>query len=173
MKPDKSDLIFVGLAAGAGLVCLRLGGWSAVHAAIMQALRLFTMVAPMLVAGLLIGGLIRVLVNRDRIARLLGEQSGVKGLIYASIAGMLTPGGPFTSFPLVHALWLAGADAGALVAYVAGWSLIGLSRLLVWELPLMGVEFSLLRFVVSLPMPILAGLIARWLVRATPLKLKH
>ena len=83
---------------------------------------------------------------------------------------MLTPGGPFTSFPIVHALWVAGADAGALVAYVAAWSLIGLYRQIIWEIPFMGGDVSLLRFFVSLPMPLLAGFVARWLVQVTPLR---
>jgi hypothetical protein len=37
----------------------------------------------------------------------------------------------------------------------------------------MGAEFALLRFAVSLPLPILAGLAARWIVIATPLKLRE
>jgi uncharacterized membrane protein YraQ (UPF0718 family) len=81
------------------------------------------------------------------------------------MAGAITPGGPFTSFPIVHALWVAGADAGALIAYLTAWALIGLNRLIVWELPLMGAEFTVIRTLACLPLPILAGLIARALVR--------
>jgi hypothetical protein len=36
-----------------------------------------------------------------------------------------------------------------------------MQRILVWDVPFMGADFSLLRFTVSLPLPVLAGLIAR------------
>ena len=45
--------------------------------------------------------------------------------------------------------------------YVTAWSLLGVQRLLVWEIPLMGGEFVLLRFAVSAVLPVVAGLIAR------------
>lgn len=163
-------MVFVGFALGSGLLCLWLGGWDSVHRALGQAGGLFLIVIPQLGAGLLIGGLIQQLVDRDRVTRLLGAESGVRGLILSAFAGMVTPGGPFTSFPIVYALWVAGADAGALVAYVAAWSLIGLNRLIIWEIPFMGLDVSLLRFFVSLPLPLLAGLLARWLVQVTPLR---
>ena len=88
------------------------------------------------------------------------------------MAGVITPGGPFTSFPIVFALWVAGADIGALVAYIAAWSLIGIYRLVIWEIPMMGMDLSLLRFFVSIPLPILAGFAARWLVKYLPLKVQ-
>ncbi|CAI8365924.1 MAG: Uncharacterised protein [Halieaceae bacterium] len=165
-----ADIVFVGLALTSGLLCLWLGGWDSVQLALGQAGGLLLMVIPQLGAGLLIGGLIQQLVDRDRVTKFLGAGSGARGLILSAFAGMLTPGGPFTSFPIVHALWVAGADAGALVAYVAAWSLIGLYRLIIWEIPFIGGDVSLLRFFVSLPMPLLAGFVARWLVQVTPLR---
>jgi len=163
-------MVFVGLALGSGLLCLCLGGWDSVQRALGQAGGLLLLVIPQLGAGLLIGGLIQQLVDRDRVTRLLGSESGARGLMLSALAGMVTPGGPFTSFPIVYALWVAGADTGALVAYVAAWSLIGLNRLIIWEIPFMGFDVSLLRFFVSLPMPLLAGILARWLIQVTPLR---
>ena len=57
-------------------------------------------------------------------------------------AGMVTPGGPMTSFPLVNALHGLGTGRAALIAYLTSWSTLGLQRILSWELPLMGVEFA-------------------------------
>ena len=99
----------------------------------------------------------------------MGEKSGFSGLIFATLAGVITPGGPFTSFPIVFALWVAGADIGALVAYIAAWSLIGVYRLVIWEIPMMGLDLSILRFLVSIPLPLIAGLAARRLVQLIPL----
>jgi hypothetical protein len=66
-----------------------------------------------------------------------------------------------TSFPIVVAFYMSGADRGALVAYLTGWSLLGFQRTLVWELPLLGGEFTLYRIAAVITLPILAGLIAR------------
>jgi uncharacterized membrane protein YraQ (UPF0718 family) len=78
------------------------------------------------------------------------------------------PGGPFASFPLVLALSQAGADIGALIAFLVAWAAIGINRLLIWEIPFMGLEFSALRFVSSLPLPLIAGAIARYLWNRYP-----
>ncbi|MEL6204334.1 MAG: permease [Pseudomonadota bacterium] len=173
MALKTTDWVFIGLAAASGALCLGTGGWAAVVSALGAAGGLLWIVLPQLVAGLLIGGMIQELVDRDRVTRLLGAQSGMKGLGLAAVAGALTPGGPFTSFPIVYALWTAGADAGALVAYVAAWSTIGIHRLIVWELPFMGADLAVLRYAVSLPLPIIAGLAARWLVRVTRLRVQE
>ncbi|WP_375262868.1 permease [Palleronia sp.] len=143
-----------------------------VIAGLMDAAELLLLVLPQLAAGLLMGGLVARLVGREKVAALLGNRSGVRGLLLASFMGAVTPGGPFTSFPVVHALWMAGADAGALIAYLSAWSLIGLNRLIIWELPLMGGEFTALRMIACLPLPVLGGIIARVLVRSSRLKLK-
>lgn len=173
MKIKTADWVFVGVALASGAACWALLGPSGVRAGLSDAGDLLLMIMPQLGAGLLIGGLVQQFVDRERVAAMLGQNSGFRGLGLASVAGMLTPGGPFASFPLVYALWVAGADAGALIAFITAWSLIGINRLVIWELPFMGADFALLRFFVSLPLPILAGLIARWLVLATPLKIRE
>lgn len=173
IKVSKGDGVFLLIAVASAGLCYEFGGEDAVLAALDRARDLFLTILPQLGAGLLLGGLIQQLVNRDDVARTLGRESGVRGLMIACLAGMLTPGGPFTSFPLVYALWVAGADAGALIAYIAAWSLIGLNRLIIWELPFMGPEFTLLRFAASLPLPLIAGLLARRLARAPALQMRE
>ncbi|WP_416914608.1 MAG: permease [Roseicyclus sp.] len=165
MRLTRTDIVFLILAILGGAACFWQGGLPLVGAGMAEALGLLLIVLPQLAAGLLMGGLISRLVSRDRVAALLGQELGMRGLMLASFAGAITPGGPFTSFPVVHALWVAGADAGALIAYLTSWALIGVNRLIVWELPLMGAEFTLVRTLVCLPLPILAGLLARALVR--------
>jgi hypothetical protein len=38
---------------------------------------------------------------------------------------------------------------------------MGLQRILIWDVPFMGAEFAMLRFIVCIPLPVIAGLIAR------------
>jgi hypothetical protein len=39
--------------------------------------------------------------------------------------------------------------------------LLGIQRIFVWDLPFMGADITFTRFLVSLPLPIIAGLIAQ------------
>jgi len=167
MKISTGTLVFLAIALVSGIACLWLKGWDVFLAAALSCVDLLILVGPQIVAGILIGGFAQQLVSKERMAALLGGDSGVRGLILASFAGMMTPGGPFTSFPIVYALWTAGADVGALVAYLTSWAVLGLNRLLIWDLPFLGLEFSILRTVVCLPVPILAGIIARLVLART------
>lgn len=173
MRIGRTEAVFAALALGAGIWCWRVGGTAMVAAGFREAAAMLLLVLPQLAAGLLIGALVSRLVGRERIARMLGAGSGLRGLVLAAAAGAVTPGGPFTSFPLVHALWAAGADAGALMTFLTSWALIGVNRIIVWELPLMGPDFTLLRVLASLPMPLLVGLIARRLARSPRLALRE
>jgi len=52
---------------------------------------------------------------------------------------------------------------------VVSWTLIGYGRAVAWELPILGTEFTLWRIVISLPIPVLAGALGRFVyVRMYP-----
>ena len=116
---------------------------------------------PKLGAAVLIARFIQVLLPADFFGRYMGEEKGLKGMAIATAAGAVTPGGPMTSFPLVTMLRDTGTGVGALVAYVTSWTTMGLQRVFMWEVPLMGAEFAIVRFVASMPLPIIAGLLSR------------
>jgi uncharacterized membrane protein YraQ (UPF0718 family) len=158
---DRLTLVFVIIGTVSGTAVWLRDGGGAVWSATLGSLSLLAFLAPQVLAGLVIGGFLQQLLPREKVARRLGGQSGFRGLLLACGLGLLTPGGPFTSFPLVYALYVAGADIGALVAYVSAWSLVGIHRVIVFEAPFLGIDLSLLRFLVSLPLPILAGFLAR------------
>lgn len=151
----------VALCLGTGAAVWLTRGPDAFLHALGTAKSLFLTILPSLGAGVLLAGLLQGLLPRDLVTRRLGENSGVPGLLLATLAGILTPGGPMASFPMVLVLAAAGADRGALVAYISAWSLLGLQRTLVWELPILGADFALLRIVACLPLPVLAGALAR------------
>lgn len=152
-------LLGAGIVSGAALYLLR--GADAVAHALDSAWRLLLMILPSLGAGLLLAAALRQLLPSGAMARWMGEESGWRGLWLASAAGILTPGGPMAAFPLVLVLAQAGADRGALIAFVLAWALNGFQRVLVWEVPILGADFALLRFLCGLPLPVIAGWIAR------------
>lgn len=164
MRKHGQVIAFSVIAVGAGLLCWGLVGPQAVADGARDALALTITVIPQIALGLLIAGFAYVLLPKERVARMLGARSGLRGICLASLIGALVPGGPFASFPLIHALARSGADIGAVMAFLTSWAAVGLHRLFVWELPLMGVDFGLLRFLACLPLPILAGIFARNLV---------
>jgi uncharacterized membrane protein YraQ (UPF0718 family) len=114
-------------------------------------------------AGCLIGAFIARLLPRELVARWVGEESGFTGLLIATVVGAIMPGGPVTIYPIASAFVMVGADVGATIAFITSWTLIGYTRALVWEIPLLGVDFTIWRTVVSLPLPILAGMLGRFL----------
>jgi len=127
---------------------------------------LFVTMLPNLLAGCLVGAFIALLLPREVVNRWVGSESGFTGILIATLAGAILPGGPFTIYPIAGTLALMGADAGAIVALIVSWCLIGYARALVWELPFFGVDFVGWRILLALPLPFIAGFIARPLARA-------
>ncbi len=121
--------------------------------------------------GLLIGvsllaaGVAEVLVPRDWIGGALGEESGLRGILIGTAAGVATPAGPFVSMPIAAVMLRSGAALGPVVAFVTGWSLLALHRLVAFEVPILGLRFALFRWSLCLVLPVLAGLAARALSR--------
>jgi uncharacterized membrane protein YraQ (UPF0718 family) len=118
-------------------------------------------IVPRLVPALLIAGLLQVLVPQEVVSRHFGRESGLRALVIASLAGVLTPGGPMVTVPFMVALANSGASMAPLVAYMTSWSLFGMQRIIAWEAPLMGWRFVAVRVVPSLAFPVVAG----WLVK--------
>jgi uncharacterized membrane protein YraQ (UPF0718 family) len=127
---------------------------------------LFGEMLPKVLAGCLIGAFVTLLLPREMVARWVGHESGFMGLLIAAFFGFLLPGGPITIYPVAGAFLIIGADAGAVVAFIVSWTLIGYTRALVWELPFFGSDFVIWRILAALPLPIIAGLLARLAVRA-------
>jgi Predicted permease len=152
---------FAAFALLSGLACYLILGPETFADALDDDLAMVGSTLPRIVLALAVAGLVWVMLPRDRLMRLIGRESGLRGLLIATAAGVVTPGGPASAYPFLAVLAGSGADRGALVAYIVSWSMLGMQRILVWDVPFMGADFSLLRFTVSLPLPLIAGLIAR------------
>lgn len=130
---------------------------------------LFGGILPRVLAGCLLGAFIAEILPHEKVSKSLGPSSGLKGLLIGTAFGAILPGGPFTAYPVASALLTVGADFGATIAMVVSWTLIGYGRAVAWELPIMGTDFTVWRIVISLPLPILAGALGRFVyVRIYP-----
>ena len=114
---------------------------------------------PLLLLGFVVAGLAQVLIPKEWITRWLGAQAGVRGVLMGCVVGGLVPGSPYATFPLVAALYRAGASLGAVVGFVSAWALWSVSRLPV-EIALIDTKPALVRYAVTFVVPPLAGLLA-------------
>jgi uncharacterized membrane protein YraQ (UPF0718 family) len=90
----------------------------------------------------------------------VGGESGLRGILIGTVAGGLTPGGPYVSLPIVAGLLKAGAGVGTMVAYLTAWSLWAVGRLPM-EFGMLGWRFTLVRLACTFFFPPIAGLIAQ------------
>jgi uncharacterized membrane protein YraQ (UPF0718 family) len=132
---------------------------------------LFSGMLPKMAAGCLIAAFVTRLLPREVVARVVGGESGLTGLLIAIVMGAVLPGGPLTIYPVAGAFLLLGADVGTAVAFITAWNLLGYNRALIWELPFFGPEFVGWRVVMALPLPLVAGLTARAVARVVAARL--
>jgi uncharacterized membrane protein YraQ (UPF0718 family) len=148
----------------AGAVVYRRDGQARFFEIFFSDVKLFIDILPKVLAACLIASFVAVLMPRQTVMRWVGAESGFLGILIATLAGTICPGGPITIFPIAAAFVAIGADTGAAIAFITSWTLLGYARILVWELPFFGGEFVIWRTIISLPLPIVAGLLARFLV---------
>jgi uncharacterized membrane protein YraQ (UPF0718 family) len=154
---DRVMLVMTGVMAICGSACWWLRGPEAFFDSFHSDLQTLLDILPKIALALVTAALVQALVPREFIVRWLGEKSGLKGVSIATGVGVITPGGPMMSFPIVSAMSNAGTGRAALIAYLTSWETLGFQRILSWEFPLMGVEYALIRAIASIPLPFIAA----------------
>jgi uncharacterized membrane protein YraQ (UPF0718 family) len=153
---DTSTVVML-IAAGIALIVVR---WQVPEAAgkgLGAAGALILEITPRMIAAFVLAGLIQAVVPQEVIVKWMGHGSGARGLLIGMTLGSVTPGGPMTHFPVVASLFKVGVGIGPLVAYLTAWSLFGLQRIIMWEIPFLGPKVVAVRVAVSLFFPLLAG----------------
>jgi uncharacterized membrane protein YraQ (UPF0718 family) len=161
----RSWVLIGGLVLLGAVVAWRTGGPQRVGEALASGGRLFLAVLPNLILGFTLAGFLHVLIPGEAVSAWMGEHSGGRGLLVGTAAGMLTPGGPFTHFPILASFLAKGAAVGPVCAYIAAWALLGVNRLVVWELPILGPKVVLVRLAASAAVPPVVGWLSGWLYR--------
>lgn len=118
--------------------------------------------AYIIIAAFLLSSMLAILIPKEMIAQWLGREAGIKGILIGTAMGAITPGGPFLVFPIILGLYKAGASMGSVVAYFSSWALIAVHRIITWEIPLMGIQFTASRIVLSVAIPIILGAVSQW-----------
>lgn len=154
-----AGLLFVGgLFAASGAAVWWIHGVDRFLHLLFADLLLVAEMFPKVAEGAVLAAALAVAVPRERVVALVGPESGVRGLAIAMAAGLAFPGGPSVIYPFAVAMLAAGADVGVAVAMITSWVLLSLNRTVVWEFTFLPSWLVLLRYGLSLPIPILLGL---------------
>lgn len=133
-----------------------------------SALTLVVEILPLLFFAFIMAGMVQVLLPREVVSKWVGVESGMRGIIVGTLAGGLTPGGPFVSMPIAVGLLHSGASVGTLVAFLTAWSLWSFARLPM-EVGILGWKFTVIRVACTFFFPPIAGFIAQTFFAGTKL----
>jgi len=134
-------------------------GKAGLRSGLLGIIRTITFVIPFIFLGVILAGLVEVVLPRDLISGWMGEESGLKGVLIGTVVGVLVPGGPYVVVPLIASVMESGAGIGPVAAFFTAWGVIPFTRTIVWEIPFLGVPFTLARYIGNLGFPIFVGLL--------------
>jgi uncharacterized membrane protein YraQ (UPF0718 family) len=129
-------------------------------AGLKSALKMTTEILPLLVFAFIMAGMIQVLLPQELLSKWIGEESGIRGILLGTLAGGITPGGPYVSLPLAAGFLRAGAGIGTMVAFLTAWSLWAIARMPM-EIGIMGWKFTFVRLACTFFFPPIAGFLAQ------------
>ncbi|NQT46285.1 MAG: permease [Candidatus Omnitrophica bacterium] len=164
MKKGNSNMLIATIIMGVfAFVLLIIGyikGGGEHISGLKTALDMVTGILPLLIFAFIIAGMIQVLIPREFLTKWVGADSGMRGIFIGTIAGGLTPGGPYVSLPIAAGLMRSGASMGTMVAFVTAWSLLAFGRIPM-EVGILGWRFTAIRLACTFFFPPIAGLIAQ------------
>lgn len=106
----------------------------------------------------IISALISEWVPKEIITKNLGKHSGLKGVLLSFFLGSISAGPIYAAFPMTHTLHKKGASLRNITIIISAWATIKIPMLMM-EYRFMGGEFTLLRYLATLPAIMIIGLI--------------
>jgi len=103
-------------------------------------------------------GLFEVWVKQETIVKHFGESSGLKGYLLAIILAGTTVGGIHVAFPISYSLFSKGAKLSVIFTYL-GASAICRIPMTIFEASFLGIQFTIIRYAVSLPLIVIASIL--------------
>jgi len=95
-------------------------------------------------------GLLDVWVERETMIKLMGDKSGVIGIVLAFFLGSAAAGPLYAAFPLAGVLLKKGSKFSNVLIFIGAWSTTKIPMLL-FEAAAMGWQFMALRFLIDIP----------------------
>ena len=108
-------------------------------------------------------GLFDVWVPKEMLEKHVGRESGVKGIFLVILLAMLQAGPLYGAFPVAYVLFKKGASVRNIFIYLGAFSSMKLPMLGI-EIGYLGIKFTILRTLISLPLFICIGFIMEKIV---------
>ncbi len=103
-------------------------------------------------------GLFDVWAPKEKIERHIGSDSGVKGAVWMILLAMLQAGPLYGAFPVSYVLYKKGASIRNIFIYLGAFSTLKIP-MLSFEIGFLGLKFSLLRTLLTIPVFIFIAII--------------
>ncbi len=113
----------------------------------------------------LLMGLIDVWIPKEKIQKWLGKGSGLKGVLLSIGLGTLPTGPLYVAFPMAATLIKKDASIFNIALFLGSWGALKIPQLML-EASFLGVEFTILRFVLTLVALIIIGLIMEVMLKS-------
>lgn len=110
-------------------------------------------------------GLLDVWVPKEMMMRLMGEKSGLLGVVLAFILGSAAAGPLYGAFPVAAVFMRKGVKFANILIFIGAWSTTKIPMLL-FEMSALGAKFALTRLAVDIPGIILIGYVLQSLTPA-------
>jgi len=143
-----------------GIIALITGGWTLVGEGFSATRTTFFQALPLLIVAFLVTGQVQVLLSRKLIDRLWGRLSGLKGILFSSVAGGLFPGPPYVYYPFFASFKEREIPSHFFFSFVVGKQIYDFTRFPM-EVSLINPGIALLRNLITLPFPFLMGIFFR------------
>jgi len=117
-------------------------------------------------------GLFDVWVPREKIERHIGGESGWKGTGLVILLATLQAGPLYGAFPFAYILWKKGCSIRNVFIYLGAFSTIKIP-MIAFEIGFLGLKFSLLRTLITLPVFILIGYLMEWYLKDKNFEVKQ
>ena len=103
-------------------------------------------------------GLFEIWVKKETVEKHFGKESGIRGYIWGVLLASTTVGGLYVAFPVAYSLYNKGAKLSVIFTYI-GASAICRVPMTIFEASFMGIKFSAIRLLVSLPLVIISSIL--------------
>ncbi len=103
-------------------------------------------------------GLFDVWISKERVQKHIGKTSGIKGVLMVMLLAFIQAGPLYAAFPVAYLLWKKGCSPANVFIYLSAFTTAKIP-MLTFEIGFLGLKFSLLRILITIPVFLLIGLI--------------
>ena len=102
-------------------------------------------------------GLFDVWVSKDKVQKHIGDSSGIKGVLLVMLLAFVQAGPLYAAFPVAYILKKKGTSSTNIFIYLSSYTMAKVP-MLTFEIGFLGLKFSLLRLILSVPVFIFIGI---------------